>query len=132
VKSIDQDNIPVRHGHIVEETLGSRGTVGQRTSVLAFTCLSQTVSTGVPEDIAGLGVAEGKQDDPAVLLQNTVQIPQFTIDLGNDNIGADVLGNITQERGGSGLVCFGGDRRGGVAVENVESDGDFRVRLVLD
>jgi hypothetical protein len=105
--------------------------MGKKTAIFTFTCLTQTVSTGVPEDLTGLGVAERNKKNLAVLLQRTIQVPQLLIvNFGYDNIGSDILGNIAQERTRSGLEGFGRDRRE-VAVANVKGNGDFGVRAVL-
>lgn len=125
------DNIPVGHSHVVEETLRGRRTVGKETSVFAFTCLAQSVGAGVPEYLTSLGVAERHKKDIAVLLQRPVQVPQLSINLGNNNIGTQILGHIAQERSRSGFEGFGGDRGGGVAVANVKSDVDLWVRAIF-
>jgi hypothetical protein len=84
----------------------------------------------MPKDITSLGVAKRNQKNLAVALQRAVQIPELSIDLSNNHIGAHILGNIAQERSGGSLVGLGGDG-GGVAVANVEGNVDFGVRAVL-
>jgi hypothetical protein len=124
-------DIPIRHGHVVEETLRSRGTMGKKTSIFTFTCLSQSVSTRVPEDLAGLGVAEGHKKNLAVLLKRAIQIPQLSINLSNNNIGAQVLGHVSQEGSWGGLVGFAGDRGGGISIANIQCNSDLGVRTGL-
>jgi hypothetical protein len=86
----------------------------------------------MPENLPTFGAVERNIGDGAVALQRAVQIPEFlAIDLREDDIGADILGDVSQERSGGGLPGFGGDRRG-VPVAEIEKDIDFRVRLVLE
>lgn len=89
------------------------------------------MSTGVPEDLAGFGVAERQKKDLGVLLQRPVQIPQLSIDLGNNNVGSQVLGHVSQERSRGGLVGFAGNRRGGVAIANIQGNGNLGMGTVL-
>lgn len=103
----------------------------KKTSIFTFACFSQAVSTGVPEDLAGLGVAERQQGNLAVLLQRPVEIPQLSINLGNNDVGAQILGNIAQERARGGLEGFGGNRMWDIAIANIELDVDLGVRAVL-
>lgn len=95
--------------------------------VSTFTGLSQGVSTGVPKYLTGLGVAERHKKHITVLLQRPVQIPQLSINLGDNNIGTYFLGHITQERSRGGLEGFGGDRGGGFAITNVKGNIDLWV-----
>jgi len=101
--------IPVRHSHVVEETLGSRGTVRQKTAEFALACLTESVGRGMPENLPRLIVTERKKKDCAVTLQGTVQIPKFSVNLRNNHIGAHILGHVAQERSRSGFVSLGGD-----------------------
>lgn len=105
--------------------------MGQKTSIFAFTSLTQTVSARVPENLPTLGVIEGDIRNGAISLERAAQIPQFLSNPRENNIGAQLFGHVLQKLCGGGLpgVCGDIDR---VSVAKLEVDLDFGVGLVLE
>lgn len=87
--------------------------------------------TGVPENLASLGVVEGNVGNLAVAFERTAQIPQLVVNLGDDHIGTQILGHVLEEMSRSILPGLGGDDRA-LSVAEVDGDIDIGVGLVLE
>lgn len=127
----EADNIPVWHCHIVEETLRRWGSVGKQTSIFALTGLAQAVSAGVPENFLAFGRIERNVRHLRILLKWPVQVPKLAVDFGNNNVGAQLLRDILQQLGRSGLegLCSDGGR---LAIAEIDRDVNIWVGLVLE
>lgn len=69
----------------------------QETSKLAFAGLAEGVGAGVPEHIPTFLAVERDERDRAVAFQGSVEIPQFSVNLRDDNVGAHFLGYVAQK-----------------------------------
>lgn len=124
-------NVPIGHGHIIEETLGGGGTVRKKTSELALTGLSQGVRAGVPENLFSLGVLKWHIRDGTITLERATKIPEFLVHLRDNDASTQFLGDVLQKLSGGGLEGLRGDI-GGVAVTKFDGDIDVVVGLVLE
>ena len=103
----------------------------KQTPELALASLTQAVRTRVPKHLPSLWVIERQIGNLTVTFQHTTQIPEFFIDLRNDNIGTQFFRQIPQKEGGRSFPGLGGDS-GSVSITKVNSHVDFRVWFVLD
>ena len=91
----------------------------------ALRCLSEDVSTRVPEDLLALGVVEGQKLELDALLKRALQIPKSllgcaVVETSNDGAFEQALADVARNIGGAG------DPR--LALNELavfECDGDF-------
>jgi hypothetical protein len=92
-------------GHIVVESrrILSRGTVAKVASKASLSGFSENMSRRVPEDLLSFSVIKVKEFNLAALLERSSQIPQFTVNSGDDSALEKRLGNTPSNGARSGL-----------------------------
>ena len=92
-------------GHVVVESrrILSRGTVAKITSEASLSGFSENMSRRVPEDLLSFSVVKVEEFHLAALLKRSSQIPQFTVNSGDDGALEERLGNAPSNSAGCGL-----------------------------
>ena len=92
-------------GHVVVESrrILSRGTVAKITSEASLSGFSENMSRRVPEDLLSFSVVKVEEFYLAALLERSSQIPQFTVNSGDDGALEERLGNAPSNSAGCGL-----------------------------
>ncbi|KAI6760208.1 hypothetical protein HG531_013409 [Fusarium graminearum] len=93
----------VRHIVVESRRILGRGTVAEVASEASLSGLSENMSRRVPEYLLSFGVVEVEEFNLAALLERSSQIPQLTVNSGDDSALEKGLGNVPGNGTGSGL-----------------------------